>query len=84
MAAMAAWRSHCTSAWAEHPHPFRHHASHTFQPERVIGERHWADGTVKYLVKWRGLPYCESTYETKEGMEAVGQGRHVDEFQVSG
>ena len=54
------------------------------QAERVIGERHWADGTVKYLVKWRGLPYCEATYEAKESLEGVGLGQHVTDFQVGG
>lgn len=37
----------------------------------------------RYLVKWRGLPYCEATYETAAELEAVGQGHHVKEFQVS-
>ncbi|PRW57711.1 CHROMATIN REMODELING 5 isoform A [Chlorella sorokiniana] len=51
------------------------------QAERIIGERHWTDGSVKYLVKWRGLPYCEATYETEAQLAAVGQGHHVREFQ---
>lgn len=36
----------------------------------------------RYLVKWRGLPYCEATYETEAELAATGQGHHVKEFQV--
>ena len=44
------------------------------------------DGTVtnKYLVKWKGLPYCEGTYETMEDMQAGGLAAQVEEFFVSG
>lgn len=56
------------------------------QVERVIAERHFTnpDGslTPKYLCKWRGLPYCEGTYETREDLEACGMAHMVDEYFV--
>ncbi|KAL4434102.1 hypothetical protein ABPG75_000543 [Micractinium tetrahymenae] len=51
--------------------------------ERVIAERHFTnpDGslTPKFLCKWRGLPYCEGTYETREDLAACGMAHMVDE-----
>lgn len=49
----------------------------------MIGERHFSDGSVRYLCKWRGLPYCEATYESAAELEAVGQGCMVSQFQVA-
>ncbi|PSC73016.1 CHROMATIN REMODELING 5 [Micractinium conductrix] len=51
------------------------------QAERVIGERQFSEGTLKFLVKWKGLPYCEATYETMEDMQACGQAEFVDEYR---
>lgn len=57
------------------------------QVERVIAERHFtaSDGSLipKFLCKWRGLPYCEGTYETREDLEACGMAHMVDEYFVS-
>ena len=56
------------------------------QVERVIGERRFMlqqpqpgsvdddgqGGVLRWLCKWRGLPYCDSTYETRSDLEATG------------
>ena len=40
------------------------------------------DSSLKYLVKWRGLPYSESTWESIEAIHGVGGQDAIDEFQV--
>ena len=66
------------------------------QVERVIGERRFMlqqpqpgsvdddgqGGVLRWLCKWRGLPYCDSTYETRSDLEAAGQAHFIQEFQV--
>ena len=63
------WSARAHTAWCGGARrgPMCTHArrAHTpVQVERVLGVRQWADGKLRHLVKWRGLPYCEATYET--------------------
>jgi hypothetical protein len=37
---------------------------------------------VKYLCKWRGLPYCDATYETGPDLQRFGLASHMVEFEV--
>ncbi|KAL4856079.1 Protein CHROMATIN REMODELING 5 [Chlorella vulgaris] len=38
-------------------------------------------GQVKYLCKWRGLPYCDATYETGLDLQRFGLASHMVEFE---
>lgn len=51
--------------------------------ERVFA--HKADttkGGQKLLVKWRGLPYAESTFETLQDVIRIGGQNDIIEYQV--
>ena len=53
--------------------------------ERVFA--HKADpvkGEQKLLVKWRGLPYAESTFETLQDVIRIGGQQDIIEYQVPG
>ncbi|GMH36548.1 hypothetical protein BSKO_04416 [Bryopsis sp. KO-2023] len=50
--------------------------------ERVVSERRQEDGTLQYLVKWRGLPYSECTWENSDDVFATVAGQDaVDDFK---
>ncbi|EIE23598.1 hypothetical protein COCSUDRAFT_47361 [Coccomyxa subellipsoidea C-169] len=49
--------------------------------ERVIAQRTEPDGTPRYLVKWKGLPYGECTWENFQDIFKA-EGQHcVDQYQ---
>jgi hypothetical protein len=50
------------------------------QVERVVAERAGVDGSVKYLIKWKGVPYSECTWETLEDTASHGGKEEVDAF----
>lgn len=43
----------------------------SWQVERVIAQRESEENPdeVEYLVKWRQLPYCESTWESRSDID---------------
>ena len=47
-----------------------------------MAERLQADASLQYLVKWRGLPYSETTWESIEDIHKAGGQDCIDEFQV--
>ncbi len=51
------------------------------QIERVFGER-LHHGVVQYLVKWKGLPYGDATWETKDDMLKIHGNDMIEAFQV--
>lgn len=54
------------------------------QVERVVTERVQVDdGSLQYLVKWKGLPYSEATWESVEDIHKAGGSEFIDEFQVA-
>ena len=50
--------------------------------ERVVGEMEGSYGESAYLVKWKGLPYKECTWETAEAVAEAGSQAEVDFFQA--
>ncbi|KAG1670418.1 hypothetical protein FOA52_010153 [Chlamydomonas sp. UWO 241] len=53
------------------------------QVERVFSQKPGEDGVgSKYLVKWCGLPYSETTWEAEGEVEAAGGQAAVAEFQA--
>ena len=46
---------------------------------RIINHRQLRDGTTQYLVKWRELPYDQSTWED-EDEEIVGLKTQVEYY----
>lgn len=40
------------------------------------------DDILQYLVKWKGLPYSEATWESIESIHSAGGQDSIDEFQV--
>ena len=50
--------------------------------ERVVALRKDSDGKVRYLCKWRGLPYAEATWETVDIITQAGAVHRVDDYQV--
>ncbi|CAL8472046.1 g11588 [Coccomyxa elongata] len=49
--------------------------------ERVISQRAEPDGSLRYLVKWRGLPYGECTWETFQDIFKADGQQCIDQFQ---
>ncbi|KAK9824197.1 hypothetical protein WJX72_008454 [[Myrmecia] bisecta] len=49
--------------------------------ERVISQRMEPDGSLKYLVKWKGLPYGECTFETIQDIYKVNGQACIDAYQ---
>lgn len=45
-----------------------------FEPERLVGERRAADGTLEYRVRWRGYPPSQDTWEPLEHLQAGRRG----------
>ena len=41
-----------------------------FEPERLVGERRAADGTVEYRVRWKGYSPSQDTWEPLEHLQA--------------
>lgn len=52
------------------------------QVERVFAHRMEKDGVQKVLIKWRGLPYAEATFEKLEDIFEVDGRADVVEYQV--
>ncbi|KAK9828376.1 hypothetical protein WJX81_001254 [Elliptochloris bilobata] len=50
--------------------------------DRVIAQRSEPDGSLRYLAKWKDLPYAECTWETAQDIFAAGGQECVDEFQM--
>jgi hypothetical protein len=48
--------------------------------ERVVAERAGVDGTVKYLIKWKGVPYSECTWESADDTSRHNGQEEVDAF----
>lgn len=49
--------------------------------ERVFGER-LHQGAVQYLVKWKGLPYADATWESKESLISWKGNDMIEGFQA--
>jgi transposase len=45
-----------------------------FEPERIVGERRAADGTVQYRIRWVGYPPSQDTWEPLEHLQAGRRG----------
>ena len=48
--------------------------------DRII-DHEGSGKSSSYLVKWKSLPYCESTWETYEDLTKVDGLRHIKEYQ---
>lgn len=51
------------------------------QIERVFGER-LHEGVVQYLVKWKGLPYGDATWESRDDILKIQGGDMIEAFQA--
>ena len=45
-----------------------------FEPERIVGERRVADGTLQYRIRWKGYPPSQDTWEPLEHLQAGRRG----------